>query len=117
MWYVRHVQHVVCGIWIHDKARFPQGLQPLCPFLTNVATLSSFVQGHSVQESDTWRGLWECKRNSEYYPMLLSHQLPSHVSQVQASLSCRAEGLPWLWVLHGATEKSSWARRKTVSPR
>ena len=25
--------------------------------------------------------------------------------QVEASLSCTAEGLPWLWVLHGAIEK------------
>ena len=46
--------------------------------------------------------------------MVFQHQLPSYVSQVEASLSCRAEGLPWLWVLHGATEKSSWARRKTL---
>ncbi len=27
------------------------------------------------------------------------------LSQVDASLSCTAEGLPWLWVLHGAIEK------------
>ena len=25
--------------------------------------------------------------------------------QVEASLSCTAEGLPWLWVLHSAIEK------------